>query len=339
MAYPSLPESRTQFQQDRGNVSSIVLEAPGLSTPMVSQVSPSQSELIDTAMAQLFGGDLALRYGGPVMVGSKSQASLANVLQPTDWRSRDAWSGFLAEARQQASGSDPAHDLNTMRLQLASLSVQPQSAVEPGDNAPGMMARKVGREVAKFVRQPGINSSEAVPQKGQALVRVSASAVEVRAIEMIAPLIPVSDAPEGAGPGEVMSEAGQIVGSVFIDRDGDGQPGRGDTRLEGQAVSLTPLQPDLPRLEHRSASFGQFAFEGVKPGAYLLSVLIGWEEVSVPVEIEQGSWGHRIGIAVPPEIAAPVSIGLASGGGIEAEDSGRKEKARPCKAGLFQNLN
>ncbi|WP_147372421.1 hypothetical protein [Henriciella barbarensis] len=319
MAYPSLPDTRSQFQPDRDDGSTIVIEESGLSSLMVSKASPSKTALIDTAMAQLFGGALALRHSDPATMRPKSQASMTNALEPSDWRSRDAWGGFLVEARQRASGSGHAQDVETIELQLASRSMQSHRSASPGHGAPRNIRQEDSRPVARMVHSPELTSSDAAAQKDKALVRVSASAVEVRAVEMIAPVSPVSAAPDGEGPGEAMSVAGQIVGSVFIDGDGDGQPGRGDTRLEGQAIYLTPLQPDVPRLVHRSVSFGQYAFEGVKPGAYLLSVSIGWEDVSVPVKIEQGSLGQRIDIAVPPEIAWPDPIGIALAGGIEAE--------------------
>jgi hypothetical protein len=144
-------------------------------------------------------------------------------------------------------------------------------------------------------------------QHAEAVVRVSASSVEVRAIEMIAPVgrhVSVADQPmRGLDNGFF----GQITGSVFIDRVGDGQPGRGDDRLEAQPVLLTPLQAPLMPVEHRTATFGQFGFDALEPGAYLLTVSIGWDKIAVPVEIEPGNRSKRVDIAVPPNLAAPAS--------------------------------
>ncbi len=67
--------------------------------------------------------------------------------------------------------------------------------------------------------------------------------------------------------------SGQIRGTVFVDTNGDARPGPGERRLEGAWLSLTALDdPHADTVEQVAASFGQFAFDGLSPGRYRLTV-------------------------------------------------------------------
>ena len=65
-------------------------------------------------------------------------------------------------------------------------------------------------------------------------------------------------------------------------------------------------------IEHRTAAFGQFGFDALEPGTYLLTVSIGWDEISIPVEIEPGKWSQRVDIAVPSNLTAPAPRSLVA---------------------------
>ena len=69
--------------------------------------------------------------------------------------------------------------------------------------------------------------------------------------------------------------SGQVRGSVFVDRNGNGEIDTAEPRIEGTYVTLRPLAEDATEEETISqiaASFGQFSFENLKPGKYELSV-------------------------------------------------------------------
>lgn len=308
IASPSEPETRSQailYQSSKPNIFS---ETRSLSSRAINRALPTKVELIDTAMGKLYGGDLALRNDQSAVPSVPGEASFKTSRNPADWRSRDAWGDFLIEARQQASVHQAGPGVKVIAPQFALLPVQPSR----GKDA------EISHGLVEAGRKSKLASEKPAPEEGEARVRVSASAVEVRAMEMMAPASAVPNASAAQAVGPALETTRQLVGSVFIDRDGDGEPGRGDTRLEGQMVSLTPLKPGQPALQHRSVTFGQFAFEDVVPGAYLLSVSIGWEDVVVPVEIEHKGLGPRVSIAVPSELTAPVPISLASAGGLNA---------------------
>lgn len=305
-ASPSEPEARLQLHLYQSDGASLLLETHSLSSRAISRPLPTKAELIDAAITKLYGGELTQRHDDRALSGMRREVSLTKLRRPTDWRSRDAWGDFLIEARQQASVRQAGPRVKIIAPQFASLPVQPNSG-EDAETSHGLV--EAGRKSELVSEKPA-------PDVGEVRVRVSASAVEVRAIEMITPVSAVPNASKAQVVGPASEAPRQLVGSVFIDRDGDGEPGRGDTRLEGQMVSLTPLRPGQPAVQHRSATFGQFAFEGVVPGAYLLSVSIGWEEVVVPIEIDHKRLGARVSIAVPPELTSPVPISLASAGGM-----------------------
>ena len=82
--------------------------------------------------------------------------------------------------------------------------------------------------------------------------------------------------------------SGQIRGSVFIDRDGDGAPGPGDTRLEGAWLTLAALDDGQGEpAEQAAASFGQYAFDGLSPGRYRLTVHHGGRQRDHVIELTE----------------------------------------------------
>lgn len=311
MARTAQPESRLVLASEVGRLSAPVLNSEAVPAFASSGDSSSKGALIDEAMSELFAGDLSIRSETPAMHRPRGSASLAGPLQPADWRSQDAWGAFLLEAQQQAAARPKEGSVDAVKLQMVSMP-DVRVAAAPPKSAP---------HSDKQPLQPSLQLAAFPPkdpqQRIEAVVRVSASSVEVQAIEMIAPIrrhVGVADQPKR---GLDMGLSGQITGSVFIDRDGDGQPGKGDVRLEAQPVSLTPSHAASVSVEHRTAAFGQFGFDALEPGAYLLTVSIGWDEISVPIEIERGKWGQRVDIAVPPNLAAPAS------GSLVAENSHR----------------
>lgn len=306
MARPAEPEARRVFGADLGQ-----LGTPALNSKAVFGFAPhrdrsSKGALIDEAMSALFAGDLTIRSGAPAVRRPRALASLAGLRQPADWRSQEAWGAFLLEAQQQTAAGRRGASVDAVKLQLVSLPDARVAAAAP-NGAPLSDAQPLKPDTARPAVQMAAAEPDDPQQHAKAVVRVSASSVEVRAIEMIAPVgrhVSVADQPmRGLDNGFF----GQITGSVFIDRDGDGQPGRGDDRLEAQPVLLTPLQAPLMPVEHRTATFGQFGFDALEPGAYLLTVSIGWDEISVPVEIEPGKLSQRVDIAVPSNLASPAS--------------------------------
>ncbi|WP_156807817.1 SdrD B-like domain-containing protein [Henriciella marina] len=124
-------------------------------------------------------------------------------------------------------------------------------------------------------------------------LRVSASATELTPLETLNRREPL---------GEASGRSGQLRGSVFIDHDGNGVPSRGDVRLEGHPVLLTSLETGEDAAEHPSASFGQYAFEGLTSGRYALSVSIGWDRVEVPALLNPDDMMQIVEIAVPPDL-------------------------------------
>ena len=73
------------------------------------------------------------------------------------------------------------------------------------------------------------------------------------------------------------------------------------TRLEGEGVTLTTLDTGEMNT-HRSASFGQYVFEGLAPGQYSLSVHIGWERIETSLHVPPGGRFQRVDIALSPEL-------------------------------------
>lgn len=303
MARPAEPEARHVFGAKVGRVDALALDSKAVYAFAPSGDRSSKGALIDGAMSDLFAGDLTVRSRAPVV---RRPRVFSEPLQPADWRSQEAWGAFLLEAQQQTGAGGREESVDAVKLQLVSLpdprvtSVLPESAPLPDVQPP-----------QPDISQPAVQFAATQPedpqQHAEAIVRVSASSVEVRAIEMIAPVGRHGSVADQPKRGWDNGLSGQIAGSVFIDRDGDGRPSRGDDRLEAQPVSLTPLQGPLMPVEHRTAIFGQFGFDALEPGAYLLTVSIGWDEIAVPVEIEPGNRSQRVDIAVPSDLASPAS--------------------------------
>ena len=303
MARPAEPEARRVFGADLGQ-----LGTPALNSKAVFGFAPhrdrsSKGASIDEAMSALFAGDLTIRSGAPAV---RRPRVFTETLQPADWRSQEAWGAFLFEAQQQTAPRRKEGGINAVKLQMVS---RPDArvAAAPRESTPLPDVQPLQPDTAQPAVQLVATQPDHQQQHPEAVVRVSASSVEVRAIEMIAPVGRVLAAAEQPKRGLDDNLSGQITGSVFIDRDGDGRPSRGDDRLEAQPVSLTPLQGPLMPVEHRTAIFGQFGFDALEPGAYLLTVSIGWDEIAVPVEIEPGNRSQRVDIAVPSNLASPAS--------------------------------
>ncbi|RIJ29055.1 hypothetical protein [Henriciella algicola] len=316
MARPAEPEARHVFGAEVGRVDALVLNSKAVYAFAPSGDLSSKGALIDGAMSELFAGDLAIRSGTQAVRSPRNSASLAGLRQPADWRSQEAWGAFLLEAQQQTATGPREGSANAVKLQMVSMP-DASVATAPRESAPLPDVQPLQPDTAQPAVQLVATQPDHQQQHAEAVVRVSASSVEVRAIEMIAPVGRVSGAADQPNRGLGNGLSGQITGSVFIDRDGDGQPGRGEVRLEAQPVSLMPLDAALVPVQHRTAAFGQFGFDALEPGAYLLTVSIGWDEISVPVEIAPGTWSQRVDIAVPPNLAAPKS------GSLVAENSYR----------------
>ncbi len=82
--------------------------------------------------------------------------------------------------------------------------------------------------------------------------------------------------------------SGQIRGTVFMDSDDDASPDPGETRLEGAWIELQSLDhPKHDKLEQAAASFGQYAFDGLSPGRYRLTVHHGGTTHSHVIELTE----------------------------------------------------
>ena len=311
MASPSEPEARQVFASEVGHLGAIDLKTQAMPAIVPSGGQSSKVGLIDEAIAELFAGDLTLRSGAPGVRHRRVFTGLSETRQPADWRSQDAWGTFLIEAQQQAAAGRRDVSVDAVELQTVS-TPETRAAAAPPKGVRPTYVLPVQLDTSQPTVQLAATQPDNPQQHAEAVVRVSASSVEVRAIEMIAPVGRRVGAAGQPRQGVDVGLSGQITGNIFVDRDGDGQPGRGDVRLEAQPVSLTPLQGPLVPVEHRTAAFGQFGFDALEPGSYLLTVSIGWDEISVPVEIEPGKWSQRVDIAVPSNLAAPASGSLAA---------------------------
>ncbi|MEM9179486.1 MAG: SdrD B-like domain-containing protein, partial [Pseudomonadota bacterium] len=103
--------------------------------------------------------------------------------------------------------------------------------------------------------------------------------------------------------------SGQVRGAIFIDDNANGQADRGEKRLEGQWVSLSPKDGGETLTIH-SASFGQYGFESVDPGTYTLKTTISGRPVVQEITIDGKSPFVIAPIPIPPDLAD-------KGGGID----------------------
>lgn len=311
MARPAQPEVRQPFASELGPLGTPVLNSKAVSSLRPSGVDSGNRALIDAAMTELFTGGLAIRSEVPRARASRIAPGLVGPRQPADWRSQDAWGAFLLEAQQQTMTGSRENSVDAVELQLVSAPGVLETDVTPV-SAPPVEVQPLKPVVSQSALQIAAAEPEGLTQDTEAIVRVSASSVEARAIEMIAPVAGNLHTADPSQRDVNIGLPGQITGSVFIDHDGNGRPGRGDIRLEAQPVSLSPLQEGLMPIEHRTAAFGQFGFDALEPGTYLLTVSIGWDEISIPVEIEPGKWSQRVDIAVPSNLTAPAPRSLVA---------------------------
>ena len=253
---------------------------------------------IKAAMSELFAGDLALidqRVQGPHIRGPIAQSDPRSA----DWRSREAWGAFLIEAQQQVSAKASPDGLRAITLQTVAarhdelqdmtIRVGRPPSHQAAASAPVDATKSIVSQTSQTREKHPISTG----RDQQPELRISAYTAELAPFQVFA----APDAPE-----QEPARAGQLRGSVFIDHDSDGMPSRGDTRMEGHPVLLTRLETGMQAEEHRSASFGQYAFEGLAAGSYALSVSIGWDKVSVSARLNPDDMMQIVEIAVPPDL-------------------------------------
>ena len=103
--------------------------------------------------------------------------------------------------------------------------------------------------------------------------------------------------------------SGQVRGAIFIDDNANGKADRGEKRLEGQWVSLEPKTGGKTLTIH-SASFGQYGFENVDPGTYILKTTISGQPVVQEINVDGKTPFVIAPIPIPPDLAD-------KGGGID----------------------
>jgi len=70
-------------------------------------------------------------------------------------------------------------------------------------------------------------------------------------------------------------QRGQVNGFIFVDTDGDGQVRKGESRPENQELVLYKAGEDEPLDTMTTTSFGQFAFDNLDPGDYVIQLRKG----------------------------------------------------------------
>lgn len=109
--------------------------------------------------------------------------------------------------------------------------------------------------------------------------------------------------------------SGQVRGAVFVDENSNGELDAGEHRLEGQWVQLVPEdEGNGDALSIQSASFGQYGFENLSPGAYKLRTKVGGRLVEIAIELTEDDLFGVTQIAVPPEYM--LQEDSAPGGGV-----------------------
>ncbi|MEE9348174.1 MAG: SdrD B-like domain-containing protein [Robiginitomaculum sp.] len=68
-------------------------------------------------------------------------------------------------------------------------------------------------------------------------------------------------------------QRGQIRGFAFVDKDKSGAYEKGETRLEGARLRLVSASDEAKEFETVSTSFGQYAFDDLPAGDYVLSIV------------------------------------------------------------------
>ena len=103
--------------------------------------------------------------------------------------------------------------------------------------------------------------------------------------------------------------SGQVRGTIFIDENANGVTDSGEKRLEGQWVKLISEENGEAQVIH-SASFGQYGFENVDPGRYILETTISGQPVRQAITVDSANPFVIAPIPIPPDLAD-------SGGGID----------------------
>ena len=108
---------------------------------------------------------------------------------------------------------------------------------------------------------------------------------------------------------------GRVNGVTFEDHDGSGTRDDGDALLAGAVLTLTPSRKDLQELTCTTGPDGSFAFEGLHPDTYTLSVTFPEGKVLTRAS------GFTLPL-VPGENAQQVKLNLAMGERYEGQELG-----------------
>ena len=104
--------------------------------------------------------------------------------------------------------------------------------------------------------------------------------------------------------------SGQVRGAVFLDENENEQLDTGEQRLEGQWIKLVAANKEIEDVSLQSAAFGQYGFESLSPGDYVLQVKSEGRTISVPVSLTEDELFAVVPIPVPPASAKPQGLGL-----------------------------
>nr|WP_070959150.1 SdrD B-like domain-containing protein [Hyphomonas sp. Mor2] len=107
--------------------------------------------------------------------------------------------------------------------------------------------------------------------------------------------------------------SGQVRGTIFIDDNANGVVDSGEKRLEGQWVNLISEETGETQTIH-SASFGQYGFENVSPGTFILQTTVSGQPVRQEIQVDGKNPFVIAPIPVPPDLADKGGgVDLASG--------------------------
>ncbi|MEO0981158.1 MAG: SdrD B-like domain-containing protein [Pseudomonadota bacterium] len=99
--------------------------------------------------------------------------------------------------------------------------------------------------------------------------------------------------------------SGQIRGAVFVDANGNGETDRGEARVEGALLSLERTDQDGEILSSRAAAFGQFGFENLPPGDYVLRVAVAEAVHEFPVSLTEDNLFAELPAGLPGDDPPP----------------------------------
>lgn len=104
--------------------------------------------------------------------------------------------------------------------------------------------------------------------------------------------------------------SGQLRGAAFVDLNGNGSADPGEPRLEGAQLRISRLDEEgFEPVEQVAASFGQYGFENLVPGTYLIEARYGGERISRTVTIENQNLFGQLPLDFPPaEEPAPEMV-------------------------------